>query len=105
MRNLNIKHLRKSLDCLCQFLDDVYHINSGGCCLIAYLIASNLDKLGVKYSLVVYNDSRKCISGITREVTSMSKATSSVNSVTGGEYLLALRLKDLSRRLYQQRLR
>ena len=83
MRNLNIKQLRKSLDCLCQFLDDVYRVNNGGCCLIAYLIASNLDKLGVKYSLVIYNDSRKCISGITREVTSMSKATNPVNSITG----------------------
>ena len=81
MRNLN--RLRKSLDCLCQFLDDVYFINNGGCCLVAYIIASNLDKLGIKYSLIIYNDSKKCASGITREVINMSKESKNINSITG----------------------
>lgn len=74
MRSLNVHYLKHSLDKLCLFLDDLYHINSGGCCYIAYLIARHLDKLGVDYTLSVYNFGCRDESDITKEVTNMLRS-------------------------------
>lgn len=82
MRSLNVHSLKYSLDKLCLFLDDVYNVNSGGCCYIAYLIARHLDKLGISYALSVYNFSPKNEFDITREVTTMSRSNNK-NSVIG----------------------
>lgn len=82
MRNLNVHSLRRSLNKLCLFLDDLYCINSGGCCYIAYIIAKHLDRLGVGYTLSVYNFEGKDESDIIKEVTNMSKSNNR-NSVIG----------------------
>lgn len=76
---VNIHDLKHSLDCLCDCLDKLYSINSGGCCYVAYLIACHLDKLKVKYDLVIYDDKRKNKSYINSEVIHMYLP----NSVTG----------------------
>lgn len=83
MRQLNIHHLKNSLDKLCNCLDDLYNINCGGCCYIAYLIARHLDKLKIKYILVIYDYDYKDTLNINKEVTNMSKSTSVNSSVTG----------------------
>lgn len=59
MQHINVHNLKHSLDCLCDCLNTLYGINNGGCCYVAYLIARHLDKLKVKYNLVVYDDSLK----------------------------------------------
>lgn len=79
MRLVNVHDLKHSLDCLCSYLDKLYSINSGGCCYIAYLIACHLDKLKVKYDLVIYDYKRKDEACINSEVQNMCLP----NSVTG----------------------
>lgn len=83
MRNLNSHKLRYSLDRLCKFLDYTYNINNGGCCLIAYIIARNLDRLDINYSLVIYDDNKKDKTGIEKEILSMSKSSNAYTSITG----------------------
>lgn len=56
MQHINVHNLKHSLDCLCDCLNILYNINNGGCCYVAYLIARHLDKLKVKYDLVVYDN-------------------------------------------------
>ena len=79
MRLVNVHNLKHSLDCLCSCLDKLYSINSGGCCYVAYLIACHLDKLRVKYDLVIYDYKRKDGACINSEVQNMYLP----NSVTG----------------------
>ena len=79
MRAINIHDLKHSLDQLCQCLDNLYSINSGGCCYVAYLIAYHLDRLKVKYDLVIYDDSRKDVVDINFSILNMKLP----NSVTG----------------------
>lgn len=83
MRNLNIHKLTSSLDCLCRKLDYEYNINNGGCCLVSYFIASNLEKLGIKYKLVVYDSYKKDNKEIYQEINSMVQKTTSYTSITG----------------------
>lgn len=80
----NLKRLKWSLNNLCKFLDETYDINSGGCCLLTYLIAVNLEKLGVKYDLIIYNDRAKNLKGITREIVKMEEEESIESSVIKG---------------------
>ena len=80
----NLKRLKWSLNSLCKFLDENYDINSGGCCLLTYLIAVNLEKLGVKYDLIIYNDRAKNLKGITREIIKMEEEESIESSVIKG---------------------
>ena len=68
----DLNYLKRSLDCLCKFLDEVYDINSGGCCLISYLIAKHLDNLGIKYELVIYDGERRYIKEISEEISEMT---------------------------------
>ena len=49
---MNIKELNQLLS----YLDRQYSINSGGCCYVAYLLAINLERLGIKFKLVVNSD-------------------------------------------------
>lgn len=79
MRTINVHGLKHSLDQLCQCLDSLYSINSGGCCYVAYLIACHLDKLRIKYDLVIYDYKRKDEACINSEVQNMCLP----NSVTG----------------------
>lgn len=83
MRNLNVHDLKRSLDCLCNCLQDLYNVNYGGCCLIAYYMALHLDKLGVNYKLVVYDKIKRQERSINQEVVSMVKAGDISHSITG----------------------
>lgn len=83
MRQLNIHHLKNSLDTLCDCLHNLYNINYGGCCYIAYLIARHLDRLKIRYTLVIYDYNYRNSSNINKEVVSMSKSFSNDSSVTG----------------------
>lgn len=80
---MNLKDLKKSLDHLCKFLSCEYDINHGGCCILAYLIALHLDKLNVKYKLVIYADSDKNTDCINEEIMNMSSYREPVNSTVG----------------------
>lgn len=82
MRNLNIHKLQKSLNKLCETLNSLYSINSGGCCYVAYLISKWLDKFNIRYQLVIYNYSKKDVLGISCEVQSMRVNKSPHSSVT-----------------------
>lgn len=83
MRKLNLHSLRKSLNSLCNFLHDNYQVNCGGCCFIAYLIARHLDRLGIEYSLVIYDFFEKDQVCIEYEVLKKHKNKGVNNSVTG----------------------
>ena len=56
------------LNNLCQKLDILYDINNGGCCYVAYKIAKQLDKLNIKYELVVFDYISKNKSLTSKEV-------------------------------------
>lgn len=81
----HLRQLRDDLNKLCEGLDDKYSINCGGCCYVAYLIAEQLEKLGLKYKLVVYSWDKKNIELINTEVHSQ-KLLGNDNSVAG-EYV------------------
>ncbi len=77
MRRINIHSLKRSLDRLCLCLDDLYQVNCGGCCYVAFLIARHLDRLGIEYNLSIYNFLPKIESDIIKEVTCMLRSTGS----------------------------
>lgn len=83
MRNLNVHSLCKSINKLCDFLNSEYNINCGGCCFIAFLLATHLDKLGISYELIAYDDLEKDLDYIQHEVSSKVKNKSYRKSVTG----------------------
>jgi hypothetical protein len=49
--NINLNKLED----LMQYLDDGFSINSGGCCLVAAIIAGHLDRLNIKYHVVGFH--------------------------------------------------
>lgn len=49
------KKLKTDLTSLFVLLDKNYNINWGGCCWLTYCLAYNLDRLGISYSLVIYD--------------------------------------------------
>ena len=53
---MNIKDLINELNKFLKRLDNVYNINSGGCFYVAYLIARELYKLGIKYKVVDWHE-------------------------------------------------
>ena len=79
MHSVNIHNLKRSLDCLCNYLNKLYNINNGGCCYIAYLIAYHLDKLSIKYNLIIYDDEKRDKFRVISEVQNMYLP----NSVSG----------------------
>lgn len=94
MRNLNVHSLQRLLNELCLQLNKKYYINSGGCCFVAYLIAFHLDKLGLRYKLIVFTKELKDNVSISFEVRSKirnnSRKTSIVGSGTCSHYALYL---------------
>ena len=60
MRNGSLERILKKLNKLCKELDNYYDINKGGCCYVAYLIATNLWNLNIKYKLVVCDKYKNC---------------------------------------------
>lgn len=56
MRQLNVHKLVKNLNNLCNYLSDIYNINCGGCCYVAYEIAKHLDRFNLSYELHILND-------------------------------------------------
>lgn len=46
----------KKLNEFCKYLDSEYDINCGGCCYIAYILASLLKKDGFRYKLIIWSD-------------------------------------------------
>lgn len=81
MQSVNAHVLKHSLDCLCTCLDTLYSINSGGCCYVAYLIACHLDKLKIKYNLVIYDYKKRDENCVERDILNMCLP----NSVTGNQ--------------------
>lgn len=53
---MNIKYLINELNKFLKRLDNVYNINSGGCFYVAYLIARELDDLGINYTVVDWHE-------------------------------------------------
>ena len=95
MRKLNCHSIQKRINSLCEFLNETYSVNYGGCCFLAFLIARHLDKLGLKYNLVIYDYYIKDQTQIKHEVTSCHRNKGFKNSVTGDyacdHYCLQLR--------------
>lgn len=83
MRNLNIHSLRRSINNLCDFLEQEYFINHGGYCFIAYVIAKQLDKLGIAYKLIIYDYHKRNSNCIQYEVHNKVKNRTYSSSVTG----------------------
>lgn len=83
MRNNELSRFVSELNNLCEFLDYKYNINKGGCCFVAYEIAKHLDKLNIKYNLVVSDFIRKNEDKITREVKNKAKNFNCIDSVVG----------------------
>ena len=83
MRNLSYYSLLKNLNSLCRFLDETYNVNIGGCCYLASLIAKHLDKLNIKYDLIIYDSYSRNRENIKCEVISRRKNKGLNNSVTG----------------------
>lgn len=83
MQALNIHSLCDSINNLCEFLDNEYYINEGGCCFIASLISKYLDKLKIPYELVAYDQCGKNIDCVQHEVLNKSKNKTSRTSITG----------------------
>lgn len=53
---MNIQYLINELNKFLKRLDSVYNINSGGCFYVAYLIARELDDLGINYTVVDWHE-------------------------------------------------
>ena len=51
--------LKKLNDFLLE-LDSEYNINSGGCCFIAFCIATQLEKYSIRYKIVILGDEGLC---------------------------------------------
>lgn len=67
---MSLKRLLKNLDCksednkefiseklnnLCNYLDESYYINSGGCCYVSYLVAKLLQSDGFEFNLLIWS--------------------------------------------------
>lgn len=83
MQRLNRHSLLSSINSLCDFLNENYKINQGGCCYIAYLIAKHLHKLGIKYNLVIFDSFRKDLSYVEYEVLKKHCNSNVKTSITG----------------------
>lgn len=53
---MKIKDLVNKLNKFLERLDNTYNINSGGCFYVAYLIARELDNLGMNYTVVDWHE-------------------------------------------------
>lgn len=83
MRSNKVKFFNK-LNSLCDFLDENYDINWGGCCFVAYAIAKQLDRYNIPYELYVYDKEYvKDQKLISEEVRSNIQNYEDTNSVVG----------------------
>ena len=82
-RYVNRRKLLDDLNSLCEFLNNAYDVNSGGCCFLASIIAKHLDKLGIKYKLVIYDLYNKDKESIKYEVTNRRRNKTKTGSVVG----------------------
>lgn len=48
--------LKKAFNNLFSYLDEVFYINAGGCCFVAYVLAKKLESLKKEFRLVLYDD-------------------------------------------------
>lgn len=53
---MKAKELIDELNTFLKTLDNAYNINSGGCFYVAYLIARELDNLGINYTVVDWHE-------------------------------------------------
>lgn len=83
MRNLNVHNLLKLLNELCNELSKSYFINEGGCCFVTYLIANHLERLGIKYKLLIFDDTIKNLKEIQNEISFKSKNFKVKDTVIG----------------------
>lgn len=51
----NLKKLCDDINSLCIFLNDIYKINSGGCCYVASVLAELLESDNIEYTVIVYD--------------------------------------------------
>lgn len=51
-----LEDLKNDLSQLLEYLDLRFYINDGGCCYVAYILARELEAMGIKYQLIIYND-------------------------------------------------
>lgn len=79
----NLKQITESINSLCELLDKEYDINNGGCCYIAYLIAKELDKLNIKYTLKIFDSEKKDRISIKNEVLRKKLNSNPNESVVG----------------------
>lgn len=78
--------LRKNLNKLCKDLNRDYSINSGGCCFVAFVIASHLYRLGIPYKFIICDESKKCRKDILHELNNqVNNYYLERDSVTGEE--------------------
>lgn len=49
-----ISELVYTLKEVSKFINNAYEINQGGCCYLAYCIAKNLERLHIKYKVIIY---------------------------------------------------
>lgn len=90
MRFINIDNLKCSLDYLCNFINKLYNINNGGCCYLAYLIACHLDRLKIKYDLIIYDYRKKDENCINDDVINMYLPSSVTGKQTCDHYCISV---------------
>lgn len=83
MSTINCNTLQRELNSLCNFLDEVYEINYGGCCFLASEISKHLDILGLSYDLVIYNSEERDQLSIEQEIKNCRSNKSREQSITG----------------------
>lgn len=49
----NYSDLFNKINSLCDCLNTIYHMNSGGCCYVAYVIAEILEREGIQFEVLV----------------------------------------------------
>lgn len=52
----NYRTIYRGLDAICECLNTIYSINSGGCCYIAYCIAQLLEKDSIPFDVIIFDD-------------------------------------------------
>ena len=77
-----MQDLIRRLNSLCEFLDESFDINCGGCCLIARYIAEHLDELDIKYNLIIFDHDDRDEDEVIYEVQN-NENVNEYNSVTG----------------------
>jgi hypothetical protein len=75
--------LAKSINELCKDLDITYHVNSGGCCFIAYNLAKHLETLKLPYSLMLFDSIYRNENSVIDEIHNKVRNNACPDSITG----------------------